>query len=76
MTWGELPEDETLARKIRRSKSMTIFNGELHRCSVTEVFQRCISPDEGREILRKIHEGDCGHHVGSKSKLFVMGFIG
>ena len=39
MTWGELPEDETLARKITwRSKSMTIVNGELHKCSVTGVF--------------------------------------
>ena len=34
MTWGELPKDETLARQItRRSKSMTIVNGELHHCS-------------------------------------------
>ena len=29
LTHGELPEDETLARQIvRRSKSMTILNGE------------------------------------------------
>ena len=52
MTRGELPEDETLARQItRRSKSMTIVNGELHHCSVTGVFQRCVSPEEGCEIL-------------------------
>ena len=39
MTRGELPKDETLARQITRwSKSMTIVNGELHRCSVTGVF--------------------------------------
>ena len=31
------------------------------------MFRRCVSPEEGREILREIHEGDCGHHVGSKS---------
>ena len=56
---------------------MTIINGELHRCSVTSMFQRCVSPEEGREILREIHEGDCGHHVGSKSlvaKAFRHGF--
>ena len=48
MTQGELPDDETLARQItQRSKSMTIVNGELHRCSVTGVFLRCISPKEG-----------------------------
>ena len=78
MTQGELPEDETLARKItRRSKSMTIVNGELHHCSVTWAFQRCVSPEEGCEILREIHEGGCGHHVGSKSllaKAFRQGF--
>ena len=34
MTRGDLPEDETLARQItRRSNSMIIINGELHRRS-------------------------------------------
>ena len=78
MTWGELPEDETLAWQItRRSKSMTIGNGELHHRSVTRAFQRCVSSEEGCEIIREIHEGDCGHHVGSKSpvaKAFRHGF--
>ena len=61
MTQGELPEDETLARQItRRSKSMPIVNGELHRCNVTGAFQHCVSPVEGREVLREIHGGDCG----------------
>ena len=78
MTRGELPEDEILARQItRRSKSMTITNGELHHRSVTGVFQRCVFPEEGQEILCEIHEGDCGHHAGSKSlvaKAFRHGF--
>ena len=69
MTRGELPADETLARQItRRSKSMTISDGELYHRSVSE---------EGCEILREIHEGDCGHHAGSKSlvaKAFYHGF--
>ena len=49
----------------------------LHHRSVTGVFQRCVSPEEGCEILREIHEGDCGHHAGSKSlvaKAFRHGF--
>ena len=45
MTRGELPEDETLARQVtRRSKSMTIVNGELHHRSVTGVFPRLCLP--------------------------------
>ena len=78
MTRGELPADETLARQItRRSKSMTISDGELFHRSVSGAFQRCVSPEEGQEILREIHEGDCGHHAGSKSlvaKAFRHGF--
>ncbi|XP_073360197.1 uncharacterized protein [Aegilops tauschii subsp. strangulata] len=59
LTRGELPEDENLARQItRRFKSMTIVNGKIHRCSVTGVFQRCVSPEEGHEILQEIHAGD------------------
>ena len=41
------------------------------------VLQRCVSPEEGHEILREIHEGDCDHHVNSKSliaKAFRHGF--
>ena len=56
---------------------MTIVNGELHHRSVTGAFQRCVSPKEGCEILREIHERDCGHHASSKSlvaKAFCHGF--
>ena len=52
MTQGKLPEDAPLARQItRRSKSMTIVNGELHHRSITGAFQHCVSPEEGCEIL-------------------------
>src|SRR3954468_6448600 len=77
-TRGILPTEEILARKIvRRSKSIVIINGELHRLSPTQVFQRCVSPEEGRTMLNEIHSGDCGHHVGSRSlvdKAYRHGF--
>ena len=56
---------------------MIIHNSELHHYSVSGVFQRYVSPKEGQEILHEIHEGDCGHHTGSKSlvaKDFRHGF--
>ena len=56
---------------------MTIANGELHHRSVSGASQRCVSPEERQEIVCEIHEGDCGHHVGSKSlvaKAFRHGF--
>ena len=58
---GKLPEDEVLKRQVlRRAKGFTIINGEVYHRSATTVLQRCVEPEEGREILREIHQGECG----------------
>ena len=68
LTRGELPDEEVIARQIiRRSKAYTIINDELHKRSTIGIFQRCVSPKEGQEILNEIHSGDCGHHASSRS---------
>ena len=58
---------------IRRSKAYTIINGELYKRSTTRIFQRCVSPEEGCQILNEINSVDCGHHVSSRS-LVVKAF--
>ena len=65
---GKLPEDEAEARRIvGRSKGYTIINGEVYHRTATTVFQRCVEAEEGLEILREIHQGECGHHASSKA---------
>jgi ribonuclease HI len=75
---GELPEDPIHRRQvIRRSKAFTIINGELYKRSTTGVLQRCIAQEDGIALLRKIHEGTCGHHASSQTlvaKAFRSGF--
>ena len=75
---GTLPEDETLARRVqRKSKAFTIINSEIYKRSVTGVLQKCVEPLEGQEILLDIHQGECGHHVASRTlvaKAFRHGF--
>src|SRR4051794_1707817 len=52
----EIPEDPVEARRIiRRSKAFTIINKELYKRSITSILQRCITPEEGRIILKDIH---------------------
>ena len=64
----KLPSDEAEARRVvGRSKAYTIINGEVYHRSATTVFQRCVEPEEGSEILREIHQGECGHHASSKA---------
>jgi hypothetical protein len=66
------------ARRIqRRAGAYTIINSELYKRSVSGIFQKCIKPEEGIELLREIHQGECGHHAFSRAlvaKAFRHGF--
>ena len=65
---GKLPEDKWLARQVlRRAKGFTIINGEVYHRSATTVLQCCVKPEEGREILKEIHQGECGHRASTWS---------
>jgi hypothetical protein len=63
-----LPEDTVKARRIiRRSKAFVVLQGKLYKKSITGVLQRCVTPQEGQDILKDIHAGVCGHHASSQS---------
>jgi ribonuclease HI len=71
---GVLPAEEDVARRIqRRAKAYTIINGKIYKRSVTRVLQKCVEPEEGQEILKEIHQGECGHHASSRA-LVVKAF--
>jgi transposase InsO family protein len=64
MDRGELPSDRSEARRIARmAKSFTLVDGELYKRVASGVLQRCIPIPQGRELLRDIHAGVCGHHA-------------
>ena len=64
----ELPEDQNEARRIvRRSKAYKVHKGELYKKSTTGVLQRCISEEEGQQLLAEIHAGLRGHHAAAQA---------
>jgi ribonuclease HI len=73
-----LPEDTVQAKRIiRRSKAFIVLQGKLYKRSITGVLQRCVTPQEGQEILRDIHARVCGYHASNRSiaaKAFRAGF--
>jgi hypothetical protein len=75
---GDLPQDEAEARRLRRcALAYTIINSELYKRSVSGIFQKCIEPEEGIQLLREIHQGEYGHHASSRAlvaKAFRHGF--
>jgi hypothetical protein len=78
LTNKKLPQDEVQRRQIeRRAKAYTIIDGQLYKRSTSGVFMKCIPQVDEIEILRKIHEGECGHHAAARSliaKAFRHGF--
>jgi hypothetical protein len=45
------------------AKSFTIIDGELYKRAASDILQRCIPIPQGRELIRDIHMGVCGHHT-------------
>lgn len=61
----ELSIYELSAKQVmRRSSKYAIIYGWLYRRSLIQTCLRCIIEDDGRSILRDIHEEDCGSHEG------------
>jgi transposase InsO family protein len=78
MDRGELPSDRSEARRIARmAKSFTLVDGELYKRTTSGVLQRCVPIPQGRELLRDIHAGVCGHHAAPRTLVgnaFRQGF--
>ncbi|XP_026384876.1 uncharacterized protein LOC113280473 [Papaver somniferum] len=69
LTTSELPEDEKLASKVKKNACRySMIEGELYSKPVgLDPFLRCISAEEGQQILAEAHEGICGNHSGGRS---------
>jgi ribonuclease HI len=64
---GNLPEDKKEARKVRmRAARYTLSGDTLYKRGYTLPLLKCLSKSEGEYVLREIHEGICGSHMGSR----------
>jgi hypothetical protein len=65
-------------RIMRHSKNYVLIDDKLHKRGVgSRILMKCITAEEGREILREAHEGTCGNHAASRTlvyKVFISGF--
>jgi hypothetical protein len=59
------------------AKSFTLVDGELYKRAASGVLQRWIPIPQGRELLRDIHAGMCGHDAALRTLVgnaFRQGF--
>jgi hypothetical protein len=61
----------------RLAKRYALVEGDLYRRGANDILMRCITQEEGRELLMEIHGGECGSHSSSRTlvgKAFRYGF--
>jgi hypothetical protein len=66
-----------LTRIQQRAKAYQIVRDELCKALVIGPLFRCLSRDEGKELLTQTHSGVCGGHIGARAltaKVFRQGF--
>jgi hypothetical protein len=60
-----------------RTRPYVIIEGELYKHGVCSPLLKCLSRTEGIELMKEIHAGLCGSHIGSRpllGKVFRQGF--
>jgi hypothetical protein len=65
-----LPADRTEARRIAWcAKMLVAIDNELYKRSSSPIgmLMKCISTQQGKQLLLEIHAGICGHHAASRS---------
>ena len=65
---GLLPNDPKEASKLRsRSVRFTIHQGTLYKRGFSTHILKCIAREDANYVLREVHEGVCGNHIGARA---------
>jgi hypothetical protein len=51
------------------AKRYTLVEGDLYRRGANGVLMRCITREDGCELLIEVHGGECGNHTSSRTLL-------
>jgi hypothetical protein len=63
-------EDEPDAsRMVAGARSYTLVDGDLYKRVVVQPLLKCITQNEGKELLQEIHSGICGSHIVPRALL-------
>jgi hypothetical protein len=73
-----LSDDKVYNKRMEaRTRPYVIIEGELYKYGVCSPLLKCLSRTEGQELMKEIHAGLCGSHIGSRpllGKVFRQGF--
>ena len=65
---GTLPSDPKEASKLRARSARFIFHrGTLYKRVFSTPILKCVGKEDANYILKEVHEGICGNHVGTRT---------
>ncbi|XP_010684609.1 uncharacterized protein LOC104899171 [Beta vulgaris subsp. vulgaris] len=65
---GRLPTDPLEAKYVKaRDKWFELWDGTLYKKAFNQPLLKCISRENGLEILKELHEGACASHIGERA---------
>ena len=65
---GKLLSDLKEASKLRaRSARFTIRRGTLYKRGFSAPILKCVGKEDANYILREVHKGICGNHIGART---------
>ena len=74
---GRLLEGKDEVRKLRIKSARYILMDEmLYKKGFSQPYLRCLAPDETNYVLREVHEGACGNHLGARSLVHKIVRVG
>jgi hypothetical protein len=67
LKYNILSDDSASADRIVRLAKRYTLEGDLYRRDANGVLVRCITREEGCELLAEVHGGECGKHASSRT---------
>ena len=65
---GILPSDPKEASKLRaRSARIALLRGTFYKRCFSAPLLKCIGEEDANYVLREVHEGICGNHIGAQA---------
>ena len=63
-----MPNEKGAARKLKvRAVRFVLIKDVLYKRGFSRPYLRCLGNEEADYVIRKVHEGICGNHLGSRS---------
>ena len=75
---GMLSDGKGATRKLKvQASQLVLIKDVLYKNGFSRPYLRCLVPEEAEYVMREVHEGICGNHLGVRSlvhKLIRAGY--